>query len=379
METKLKILIGAVVFLWVWVSLVGVGQARVSGVCSNCHTMHNSQNGQAIKTSGPNPYLLDPGSNFSDPCVGCHSNTTAETIVTVGSTRIPIVVNLQEPTYPSDGSPTGVLAGGNFYWLITNGDVYGHNVLAIDGGGVSVSQDANLSQAPGMPDSASGGSCAGCHRQVSRCESCHKPAHHADDSGPVVGESGGWYRFLNSSEHGSSATGVIGIEDSDWEQTVSATDHNEYNGTNNIYGNDDNSMSNYCAGCHYKFHGVNYVDTDGNVLADNHSPWFRHPNHIALPNDPNKEYYYYNNPGGTGPGDYNPIAPVARDPNTLSGMTGPTNIVTPGSDQVMCLSCHRPHGSPYPDMLRWDYLNACIAGTSNANCGCFVCHTTKGQ
>ncbi len=363
------IVLGCLLIAFLWIS--PGAWARVHGVCSNCHTMHNSQNGQAIKDSGPNQYLLDPISTFSDPCVACHSNSGPETIVD----GVPIVLNLQEPTYPSDGSSTGTLAGGNFYWLLNKGDAYGHNVLAIDG----VSQDANLSEAPGMPLAASGDNCADCHKRVAKCESCHKPAHHAPDTGPVVGKEGGWYRFLNSSYHPSDSTGVIGIEDSDWEQTVSATDHNEYMGCNNIYGSDDNSMSNYCAGCHQRFHGVQNVDTNGQVVADNHSPWFLHPAHVALPNDPNKEYYYYNNPGGSGPGNYNPLAPVARDPSALTSITGPSSIVTPGSDQVMCLSCHRPHGSPYPDMLRWDYLNSCVASQGDkSQCGCFVCHTTKG-
>ena len=34
--------------------------------------------------------------------------------------------------------------------------------------------------------------------------------------------------------------------------------------------------------------------------------------------------------------------------------------VIPGSDAVMCLSCHRPHASEYPDMLRL-VLEAAIA------------------
>jgi len=359
-------------------------EARVAGVCSNCHVMHNSQNDEVADENGPQPYLLNTkSSDFTDACVACHTNTTnTSTIVEVDArTRIPIVLNIQEPTYPSDGSSTGTLAGGNFHWLYANDgvggenqSVYGHNVLSIDG----VPADENLSEAPGKPDSATGAMCAGCHDRIDSCTSCHDPAHHANDTAsPVVGKEGGWYRFLNSPFHGSDRTGVIGIEDDDWEQTVGASDHNEYMGTNNPYGNNDNSMSNYCAGCHYKFHGLNYVDTDGVIIADNHSPWFRHPAHLPLPNDPNKEYYYYNNPGGTGPGSYNPIAP--RDPDALVSMTEPSSIVTPGSDQVMCLSCHRPHGTPYPDMLRWNYLDNCVAssGASPSNCGCLVCHTTK--
>jgi predicted CXXCH cytochrome family protein len=73
---------------------------------------------------------------------------------------------------------------------------------------------------------------------------------------------------------------------------------------------------------------------------------------------------------------YDPEVPVARpDAAVLSGYAGPSSQVTPGTDKVMCLSCHRAHGSPYKDMLRWDY------GTMNVGSGltggCFKCHSTK--
>ncbi|RLA81698.1 MAG: hypothetical protein DRG33_00080, partial [Deltaproteobacteria bacterium] len=53
--------------------------------------------------------------------------------------------------------------------------------------------------------------------------------------------------------------------------------------------------------------------------------------------------------------------------------SGPSDKVNLGTDQVQCLSCHRAHGSPYPDMLRWDYRNWPGGGMN----GCAVCHTSK--
>jgi len=55
-----------------------------------------------------------------------------------------------------------------------------------------------------------------------------------------------------------------------------------------------------------------------------------------------------------------------------------SSVVTPGTDRVMCLSCHRAHGSPYLDMLRWDY-NTMIAADSTKSGGCFICHTNKNK
>ncbi|HHN64450.1 MAG TPA: hypothetical protein ENK09_03715, partial [Nitrospirae bacterium] len=98
----------------------------------------------------------------------------------------------------------------------------------------------------------------------------------------------------------------------------------------------------------------------------NGGAWLRHPSGIELPS--NGEYGAYTT--------YDPNVPVARkDAVTLSTYSGPSDTVTPGQDKVMCLSCHRAHGSPYKDMLRWDYDNI-IAGGGGSG-GCFTCHSTK--
>ena len=71
---------------------------------------------------------------------------------------------------------------------------------------------------------------------------------------------------------------------------------------------------------------------------------------------------------------YSPEAPVARP--DLSAYLDPSDTVTPGIDMVMCLSCHRPHGSPYKDILRWDY-DLMITNDSSKSGGCFTCHSHK--
>ncbi len=339
--------------------------ARVSGPCANCHTMHNSQNGSVVDADGTNKYLLNMG---SDPCIACHTGTNQGGGSSNGTT--PYVFSETPPNYGVD-----TLAGGNFYW-VTKDDSKGHNCLNITG----MSIDDNLTTAPGGP--VSGGSCAECHDRITDCESCHTARHHADDTQSyVVGASGGFYRFLNSSAHGNNSTGVKGIEDDDWEYTVSASDHNEYAGSVDLVNSDvdllsdDYSMSAYCAGCHDNFHGTSHTNND----TSGGSPWLLHPTGYALSDTAaGKEYHNYNNGNG-----YSPLAPIARDQDRLITMTGPSSTVyvTVGlgdGDQVMCLSCHRAHGSPYADMLRWDY-NACDAGSANATCGCFVCHTSKDE
>jgi len=349
------------------VGLYGIAQAKVSGVCSNCHTMHSSQSPWPSEWGSGGPYQT----LLVNSCIGCHTGEND------GTNTTPYVYSESEPTYG-----TNTLAGGNFYWVANGCNECGHNVTDIPG----VSEDSNFSQTPGL---VSGTTCSACHGggnmvlapkeyngvYYSGCQFCHCVKHHGDDSGPVVGLDDTVvnnhyvkpkYRFLSlDSFHPTSFTegnykfyGVAGIEDGDWEYTVSSSDHNEYCGavSSEDYSGASHSISRYCAACHWGFYG----DSTGH--------WKRHPSDYALPDS--GEYADYTT--------YNPLAPIARPESTLTSMTVASSTVTPGEDQVSCLSCHRPHGSPYPDMLRWDYENECKAGTADPDCGCFVCHTKKG-
>jgi len=328
----------------------GSAGAAVSGVCSNCHVMHNSRDGSSVSSS-PVDHLL------VDDCVGCHSTTTAATIESLGGCPVPKVFN-------TGGYPASPLAGGNFYYPSQGGDYdqYGHNVLGI------ASSDSFLVHVPGK---LYGGApktiteCYNCHKMMPGgpfyyprsgdiliCVDCHaEPRHHLDDSAAVVVDgSGGWYRFINW---------VKGIEDSDWEQTVSSADHNEYLGETAAGGDSFSELACMCHGDFHVFSNPSGVGTG--------SPWLRHPSDIALP--ASGEYAAYT--------VYDPQVPVARP--DLSSYSGPSAVVTPGTDQVTCVSCHRAHGSPYPDMLRWDYSAMLVNDPTNpaAGTGCFRCHSGK--
>ncbi|AMM40351.1 cytochrome C, doubled CXXCH domain-containing protein, secreted [Candidatus Desulfofervidus auxilii] len=336
----------AIISFLLWFFLFpSVIQAKVKGQCANCHTMHYSQHGGVLLewgTKGPYQNLL------VNSCVGCHTG------VNDGTNTIPYVFSESEPTYG-----TNTLAGGNFYWVANGCDECGHNVTDIPG----VNQDSNFSQTPGF---VSGKTCSSCHGSgnmvLTKCIFCHDPKHHADDSGTVVGDDEEVkYRFLSFTafhpytyQQGSyNFYGVAGIEDGDWEYTVSSSDHNEYCGaaSSGDYSGASHSISRYCAACHWGFYG------------ENTEHWIRHPSDYILPNS--GEYANYTT--------YNPLAPIARLESTLTGMTVASSTVTLGEDQVSCLSCHRPHGSPYPKIMRWDYQGWPGSGTN----GCNVCHTTK--
>jgi hypothetical protein len=329
-------------------------EAVVTGPCYNCHTMHNSQGGSAVAKDDSGSLTVTPyGSLLIYSCVGCHSKTDAATWKD-SFTNAPIVLNTNEPTYGAKG-----LAAGNFYYVSGTTDNTGHNVFSNNPDNTP----------PALGNTPPGGTaltaqlrCAGtwgCHghngRQggdtaVDDQTGAMKGAHHGDDTPPLAAsltDVSKNYRFL---------LGIKGKEDSDWEYDNTNTSHNEYQGSTSSA---TNTISYLCGECHGKFHtwigGASEVGTA--------SPWLRHPTDILLPSDASKEYKNYTS--------YSMVAPLARpDPDNVAN----TTVVTPGTDIIMCLSCHRAHASPYFKMMRWDYKSSSL---STALSGCNVCHTSK--
>ncbi|MEA2085213.1 MAG: cytochrome c3 family protein [Thermodesulfobacteriota bacterium] len=181
-----------------------------------------------------------------------------------------------------------------------------------------------------------------------------------------MGESGGWYRFLSGHSSGA-GHGVEGIEYPNWEYggSVNASSHNEYlgvdmskTGTGHIgyMSSGVHTTTAYCTGCHGNFHVQDTTSTG-------ESPWIRHPSGVALPSTGEYSGYIV----------YDPNVPVARP--DLNDFT--PEEVRPGTDMVMCLSCHKPHGSPYDDLLRWDYSDMQAGTSGDINTGCFACHRNK--
>ncbi len=344
-------------------------EAAVTGYCANCHTMHNSEQGMAVAftrdaTGQKIPSQTAFGMLLKTDCIGCHSHAGAETIVNIGDSIVPVVLNLSSPTYPPDGSSTSALAGGNFYWVLQGGDSYGHNIHGIAG------QDSRFDSAlaPGGVARNEEG-CIDCHGTLatpqSGCLGCHVPHHHADGNSVVAGREEGWYRFLGSvmqgqEQAGPTPEGVVGIEAADWEQNPMSNQHNSYQGKAGPYTKylESGTINQKCAGCHGNYHSESLAD----------STWIRHPVDVAIPGS--GEFLDFTT--------YNPMVPVAR-PN-LTELDAGFSQVNHGSDLVACISCHRAHGSPYPAMLRWGYRdwpgNDSHTGQPAFN-GCAVCHTTK--
>jgi len=151
------------------------------------------------------------------------------------------------------------------------------------------------------------------------CSSCHKDVkHHATKAG---------YRFLGED--------IKGIGDPLY----------EYGDGHNIYQSGDQ----YCIACHANFCGSENQRSDAG--------WIRHPTNTPLPLQ----------------GEYAGYEAHRKDvPVCYPDLKKPERSTA----HVMCMSCHRPHGTPYPYLLRWDY-SAMVAGGEDNETGCFACHTAK--
>ena len=372
-----------VMFLTLFSLILIAGSAyAIQGVCSNCHTMHNSQNGATMTADGSlHPQLLRAS------CVGCHTGGAGET-GEKNSFGAPIVYHTTAPTGQGGGK---TLAGGDFYWVHqTGGDTKGHNVSGIASEDQLIGGNAPGFTPPGWDPAATPGfnndgkvngggadwgttqlTCAGtngCHgTHAAAGDTAIIGAHHGNANGTHNNAGGGGgagsadtignsYRFLS---------GIYGLEEADWNWGETNALHNEYYGVaapgsrdmGTTYGN-KHTISYSCAECHGFFHSQIAGSSGGG------SPWLRHPTDVVLPNS--GDYMGYTT--------YSVEAPIARP----AVLTSSNSTVTPGTDIVACVSCHRAHGSPEPDILRWTYANMVAGnGGSYSNTGCFTCHRGK--
>ena len=379
-----KISLSALLILGVITLSASLPYAKITGPCSNCHTMHNSQNGAAMATYGADGRLWKGAGPFPTTvrgnCLGCHGIGTSK-IVNIGGSDIPQV-------YHTDGS--GDLSGGNFAYLLgTKGsgasDRKGHNVYELNNGPDALFNNAVI---PGGFKGSGHQSMIINNLTCSGREGCHgmrqygtapqnlyavKGTHHqnADGKLDVADQIYNSYRFL---------TNVKGLENTvDKWQNKDANSHNEYFGAttpplysysggcvNSCHGalglrSVNGTMSGFCATCHGNFHTLSggYYGNNAGIGPTNKSPFQRHPTDVALPIT--GEY--------AGHTVFSAETPIARTVIPDAPASNTANAV------VMCLSCHAAHASNYPSILRWDYTTMVAKGGGTG--GCFTCHTQK--
>jgi hypothetical protein len=420
-----------------WLFGFGAGEAAAQGLigqCADCHTMHNSQGGEPVArqfgkaapdgTRNPNLLKFD--------CLACHAQDAAGPNVALlpGGSRVPQV-------YHGDSSD---LAAGNFRHIVTGGDRKGHNVVDV------VPADSTFTDPPGFRHFVADPNgpnilfdfdvtkftCAGtmgCHGMRGQLleagdefsgtdpvfrtgltalsgydgsgatTALFRGAHHANYDGlktdgahpnfyqnPLAhsyrfiralkgyGNQTDRWRNVGAESHNEYAGGYVNttLRDTNYETTTTCTRCHTggQGGETSRLTVPNQTMTGFCITCHSSFHSSGATNgTSGAFL--------RHPSDYVIPN--RGEYANYTS--------FDATAPVARPVEEFVGSFTQSPAVRPGTDMVMCLSCHVSHASPYDGMLRFDYaaqtsyMRAGYFPTvpeAQAAGGCLACHTTKG-
>jgi predicted CXXCH cytochrome family protein len=226
-----------------------LASAAVSGVCSNCHTMHASQNGA---TSTASDTLLVAGG-----CVGCHSDNALENDSSGRDTS-----SIKAPQVDNDsGTMVGFINNGGYFSDLTADDAKQHNIA-----GSLAGADGNLTQAPG-----------GTQTTTLTCENCHS------GSGGHHGGNPSAYRILGTDNVTSTAA-------TDYGAIAVATQHlGERDET--VY--DAADMNALCANCHGDFHAT------GNTSGSAAGTWKRHPTDVATSTGSGPSSRQFDNSGDT--------------------------------------------------------------------------------
>jgi hypothetical protein len=132
------------------VVFVTVDANAINGVCSGCHTMHDSQNNAAVASGGRQNNLLNAG------CPTCHEGD-GPGLELINGFGAPVILQVSDPGSPGAAK---TLAAGDFWWVTQAEDATespkGHNVIdltAING------KDFNMpdTEPPGWDFSATNG------------------------------------------------------------------------------------------------------------------------------------------------------------------------------------------------------------------------------
>jgi predicted CXXCH cytochrome family protein len=344
MKKKLSI---CLIILLSLVLVYGFADAKVTGRCDNCHTMHNSQNGapQAKDDSGALTTTAQ-GHLAKASCLGCHG---IGGVVVGGAPNIFAAVS------------TDMTAGGSFSTAIAGAKSKRHDITDVFAGGDD--SYASGTVANGTPGAAAGTlgkdmdaltlTCAG----ATGCHGKHTAGYDSDAGirgfhhGTFTG-----YRYLQTK----AGTAITGTGSAMWEKTASgpgsASQHN-------VYSSDSSAgISKYCAECHGMFHGT--------INTQSGTTWVRHPTDTLLTGLT----------GGTTNIDITSDTAFQNTPVGFDPITTQTTTAITGYDKatakVICVSCHRAHGSAQDDILRFAYADQ-TAGQGSVTLGCKNCHVAQ--
>jgi hypothetical protein len=362
--------------------------------CEGCHTMHNSQNGVAINKNAPVDtgvaYLLK-GTDQSSTCLNCHASAAAP----------PATGTYHVMTFPIPAAglpPLNLSPGGDFAWLQKSYTTpagshgsppakqhHGHNIVAADFGLIP---DPDIAVAPGGTYSNQNLSCISCHdpHQNARIIAANGTIGHTVTGGvggaavfnktlpiggsgsygalPDANQAVGVYRLLGGMGYAPKSYQAVPFT-SDSPVAVAPSVYNRSETTTDTRVAYGKGMSEWCANCHTAIH---------TTAADGSSAPFIHPagSTALLTATANVGGFTTTNAAiynaYVGSGDlsntqatsYTSLVPYEEGTADLATLAShasnnATYVAGPntGTENVMCLSCHRAHASGFGSMTRW--------------------------
>ncbi|MBI5558361.1 MAG: cytochrome C [Deltaproteobacteria bacterium] len=308
--------------------------------CDGCHSMHNSATDNQRSGSATAADLMK-GSDASSTCLNCHNGTA-------GSYHI---------ATPNGGTMS---QGGDFFWIKTDysysngrsvvtsvGQSHGHNIVAADFGFAADSVNVT---APGGTMQAN----------TLGCTSCHDP--HGQVNG---GTAAGTAAISVSGSYGAAAPADGSIRgnyrllgDDGFKLITSAAPVARANGSSGIRVQYGTGMSSWCLSCHSGF------NDNANM----------HPTNVPVPMSTYNAYKKSGDFTGLIATAFDELVPFERGATDTSALPDvSTAAYTVGAedanDVVMCLTCHRAHGSAFENGLRWDDSTEFIAESGILNAG----------
>ena len=389
--------------------------------CGNCHTMHSSQGGTSGASMGGgsgsfillrNPLVTDR-STIHNLCLQCHSDQGTQggdKMNTGNAATTPPKVYLTSLGWSQDSNFTQIGAGGDFSnagtyspatgWSLTGGDTAS-----------AVGRGHSLGIASPIPpgNNITGTTAVGTVLDTFSCTSCHDPhgtssttsfinrfrnlkagamVNQVQETWQNMGALGDMASSYVGGANGGNNTGgtncaTQGVTNCTWPVMNASGSQNAYKtsatgpnmaGSGTMSGGDGGTyvlMSAFCAQCHGAWHERT---TATNISG---SDWARHPVDNRIDDGTESsgagvnitDFAWYSGLTGT----------AVKVPAAQATGAGVTYYADDNADKVFCLSCHFAHGSPYYDILRWNYTSAVSVGSQDGNGvptgkGCQQCH-----
>lgn len=376
--------------------------------CDGCHTMHNSEDGAAMTTTGgltqfnAGPYLLQ-GATQSEACLNCHQKT--------GDTGPSSYHISTADANMAGNAPLQRTPGGDFGWLrkdipfsvrgtanVNKGAARGHNIVAPAFG---YNADAEYATAPGGAFDATKLQCSSCHDPHGKYRRLAdgtiadgtitslpiaNSGSYNNSASPIANVYAvGVYRILGGAGYAPKSYNGGAAFTAGPPAAVAPSTYNRSEGTTETRVAYGQGMSEWCANCHgqiidatFQSGVINHRHPAGNSASAKLSNSGIATNYNAYVtsgklNGAQATSYSSLVPYEEGHSNYDNLKLNAV--NNGSKKQGPST----GNEQVSCLSCHRAHASGFSFMLRYAHANEFMTIGDSAGVASYDGSTTEGK